>query len=84
MLSLMAGQASVDVGVDGYRIMGWEEVEDSKKVSCRAQEGREERELTCLPSLSTLAGALPSDRPGQIAHVALATGAEDSYRREDA
>ena len=33
MLSLMAGQASVDVGIEGYRIMGWEEVEDSKKVS---------------------------------------------------
>ena len=33
MLSLMAGQASVDVGIEGYRIMSWEEVEDSKKVS---------------------------------------------------
>jgi len=32
MLSLMAGQASVDVGIEGYRIMNWEEVEDSKKV----------------------------------------------------
>ena len=36
MLSLMAGQASVDVGLEGYRIMSWEEVEDSKKVGLQS------------------------------------------------
>ena len=48
MLSLMAGQAAVDVGLEGYRIMSWEEVEDSKKVRPSARAcARSGFELTC-------------------------------------
>ncbi|KAL7416620.1 Up-regulated during septation-domain-containing protein [Mrakia frigida] len=63
MLSLMAGQASVDVGIEGYRIMSWEEVEDSKKEltlltnrlgSLTARCQREQKILTAARTLDRL------------------------------